>query len=88
MNVQLLLVSLECLARTFSSRSHSTVASLTRVASTVDGVELLTRWRIIAEVGAPPEASEVAVLGKTGAEDALKKWHFLSDYVVTDQKAR
>ena len=52
-----------------------------------DGVEQLTRWRIIAEAGTPPDAAELEMLGKTGAENALKKWHFLADYVVSDVKA-
>ena len=55
---------------------------------TVEGVELLTRWRIISEAGTPPEAGELTVLGKGGAEDATKKWHFLADYVVTEAEAR
>ena len=54
----------------------------------VDGIEQLTRWRILSEPGAPPEAAEISMLGKSGADDAIRKWHFLADYVVSDQKAR
>ena len=50
-------------------------------------MEQITPWRILAEAGTPPEAADLEILGKTGADTALKKWHFLADYVVSDVKA-
>ena len=35
--------------------------------------ELLTRWRVIAEPGTEPSPASLDVLGKKGAEDAIKK---------------
>ena len=42
-------------------------------------IDQITRWKILAEPGASPAAAELSVLGKVGAEKALKKWTFLSD---------
>ena len=51
-------------------------------------IELLTRWRIVAEPGMVPASSALEPLGKHGAEEAIKKWHFLSEYIVSDNQAR
>ena len=52
-----------------------------------NGMELLTRWRIVAEPGMVPDVSVLGALGKHGADEAIKKWHFLSEYIVTDKEA-
>ena len=54
----------------------------------VDGnSELLRRWRILAEPGVEPSLASFEVLGKDAAEDTVKKWLFLSEYVVADKQA-
>ena len=49
--------------------------------------ELISRWRVVAEAKEMPPPSAWEPLGKRGAEDAAKKWSFLSDYVVTEAEA-
>ena len=58
-----------------------------KVDSGPNGVELLTRWKIVAEPGDEPTVADLEALGKVGAEEAIKKWHFLAEYVVSDQQA-
>ena len=48
-------------------------------------MELLTRWRVLAEPGVEPATADLQSLGKDGAEDAVKQWEFLRDYVVADK---
>ena len=49
--------------------------------------ELISRWRVVAEPKELPSPTSLEPLGKRGAEDAAKKWSFLSDYVVTEAEA-
>ena len=47
-------------------------------------MELLRHWQPVADPGVEPERSDFKKLGKDGAEEALKKWRFLKDLVVSD----
>ena len=38
--------------------------------------------------GDEPTVASLVVLGKKGAEEAIRNWHFLSEYVVTEKEAR
>ena len=50
-------------------------------------VDQITRWQVLAEPGEQPLTSALTLLGKAGAEKALKKWAFLADYVRSDKQA-
>ena len=47
-------------------------------------MELIRRWRALAEPGAEPQKEDLSLLGKGGAERAMKTWRFLQDLVVAD----
>jgi hypothetical protein len=49
-------------------------------------MELIRRWRVLAEPGAATKKEDFALLGKGGAEQALKTWRFLQDLVVSDKE--
>ena len=49
--------------------------------------ELLTRWRVVSGPNDKPPPESLEGLGKRGADDAVKKWCFLADYVVTEAQA-
>ena len=50
-------------------------------------VDQITRWKVLAEPGVAPLGAELSMLGKGGADEALRKWVFLSDYVVSEPQA-
>ena len=50
-------------------------------------VDQITRWQIVSEPGRPPTNADLTVLGKLGAEKALRTWSFLADYIIKDQQA-
>ena len=58
-----------------------------KVDSGPNGEELLTRWQILAEPGEEPTVAVLGALGKVGAEEAIRKWNFLAEYIVSDQQA-
>ena len=67
-----------------------TAKMMCRVNEQVDtkNVELLRRWQVLAEPKEKPPPSAFEALGKKGTEEAMGKWLFLSDYIVTDYQAR
>ena len=48
-------------------------------------MELIRRWRVLAEPGAAMKKEDFSLLGKAGAEQAMKTWQFLQDLVVSDK---
>ena len=46
--------------------------------------ELLRRWMVIGAPGVAPARDDLTMLGKKGAEDALRQWKFLTENVVAD----
>ena len=51
-------------------------------------MELLRRWKVLSEPGEETEKSDLAFLGKTGVEYAVKTLAFVRENVVSDQVAR
>ena len=48
-------------------------------------MELLRRWRVLAEPGAEPDKEHFCELGAQGRDQALKTWRFLQEVVVSEK---
>ena len=51
----------------------------------VADIELIRRWRVLAQPGSEPKKEDLSLLGKGDAEKALKTWRFLQEVVVSDK---
>ena len=48
------------------------------------GMELIRRWRVLAEAGCEPKRDDFTFLGRSAADGIGKKWAFLNELVVAD----